>query len=457
MTDSAPAAHVMSVLLVDDEKTIAITLRDALEEDGHAVITARDGLQARRHIEERSFDVVITDLKMPGMPGMEVLRLVKSHAPDTEVIVMTGYGTVETAVEAMKAGAYEYILKPFPNETVVLLLRRIAEQRKLVEENRSLREQLGRAQSLEGMVGQSRGMREVFQTIRLVAGQDTRVLITGESGTGKELVARAIHKLSGRRANPLVTISCAAVPEPLLEDTLFGHEPGAFTDARERRVGRFEYADGGTVFLDDIDDMPLATQVKLLRVLQEGEIERLGAEAPLTVDVRVLAATKVDLHDAVEEGRFRRDLYYRLNVVPVVLPPLRDREDDLKLLAQHFIESFGRGRDFRLEPELLDEMVRYSWPGNVRELEHAIERAIALAGGSEVLQRIHLLGAKPVPERRPAPARVTTLRAAVEESEKAAILAALDHTGGRKAEAARVLGISRKNLWEKMKNYTLGD
>jgi DNA-binding NtrC family response regulator len=449
--DAAPAG--MSILLADDEKTIRITLRDALDEAGHTVVAVADGIEARRAIEERNFDVVLTDLKMPGMPGMEVLRLVKGRSPDTEVIVMTGYGTVESAVDAMKAGAYEYLLKPFPNETVVLLLRRIHEQRRVLAENRSLKEQLGRATRLEGIIGTSRGMREVFQTIRLVAGQDTRVLITGESGTGKELVARAIHNLSARRAKPLVAISCASVPETLLEDTLFGHEKGAFTDARERRVGRFEYADGGTVFLDDIDDMPMATQVKLLRVLQEGEVERLGGSAPIHVDVRVLAATKVDLLDAVNEGRFRQDLYYRLNVVPIVLPPLRDREDDLKLLAQHFMDGFAKGRTVRIEPETLDEMMRYSWPGNVRELEHSIERAIALAGGSEVLRREHILGTKPVPERKPAAGRVCSIAEAVAEAEKAAIRAALEHTRGRKAEAAQVLGISRKNLWEKMKAY----
>jgi DNA-binding NtrC family response regulator len=449
--DAAPTG--MSVLLADDEKTIRITLRDALEEAGHTVVAVADGIEARRAIEERNFDVVLTDLKMPGMPGMEVLRLVKGRSPDTEVIVMTGYGTVESAVDAMKAGAYEYLLKPFPNETVVLLLARIHEQRRVLAENRSLKEQLGRATRLEGIIGTSRGMREVFQTIRLVAGQDTRVLVTGESGTGKELVARAIHNLSARRAKPLVAISCASVPETLLEDTLFGHEKGAFTDARERRVGRFEYADGGTIFLDDIDDMPMSTQVKLLRVLQEGEIERLGGTAPIHVDVRVLAATKVDLLDAVNEGRFRQDLYYRLNVVPVLLPPLRDREDDLKLLAQHFMDNFAKGRSVRVEPETLDEMMRYSWPGNVRELEHSIERAIALAGGSEVLRREHILGTKPVPERKPAAGRVCNIAEAVAEAEKAAIRAALDHTRGRKAEAAQVLGISRKNLWEKMKAY----
>jgi DNA-binding NtrC family response regulator len=451
--ENAANGQRMSVLLVDDEKTIQITLRDALEEAGHQVVVAVDGLDARRAIEERNFDVVVTDLKMPGMPGMEVLRLVKERAPDTEVIVMTGYGTVESAVDAMKAGAYEYLLKPFPNEAVVLTLSRIAKQRKLLAENRSLQEQLGRATRLEGIIGSSRGMREVFQTIQLVAGQDTRVLVTGESGTGKELVARAIHNLSTRRAKPLVTISCASVPETLLEDTLFGHEKGAFTDARERRIGRFEYANGGTIFLDDIDDMPLPTQVKLLRVLQEGEVERLGGSAPIHVDVRVLAATKVDLLDAVNDGRFRQDLFYRLNVVPLTLPPLRDREDDLKLLAQHFIDAFAKGRQYRIEPATLDEMSRYSWPGNVRELEHAVERAIALAGGSEVLRREHILGSKPVPERKPAPGRVCTLSEATAEAEKAAIRAALEHTRGRKAEAAQVLGISRKNLWEKMKAY----
>ncbi len=445
----------MSVLLAEDEKTIAVTLRDALEDDGHTVVHAADGLAAQRAIEERTFDVVVTDLKMPGMPGMEVLRLVKTHCPDTEVIVMTGYGTVETAVEAMKSGAYEYILKPFPNETVVMLLRRIAEQRRVVAENQHLREQLGRASRLDGIIGQSRAMRDVFQTIRLVATGDARILITGESGTGKELGARAIDRLSNRRSSPFVPISCAAMPETLLEDTLFGHENGAFTDAAGQRIGRFEYADGGSVFLDDIDDMPLSTQVKLLRVLQEGEVERLGAMKSIQVDVRVLTATKVDLADAVGEGRFREDLYYRLNVVPVNLPPLRDRDDDIKLLAQHFVEAFGKGRSYRIDDDTLDAMMRYSWPGNVRELEHAIERAIALAGGTESLRRDYLLAGKRLPERRPAPARVTTLRSAVEEAEKSAIRAALEHTKGRKAEAAQVLGISRKNLWEKMKSYSI--
>ena len=447
-----PFRMSMTVLLADDEKTIQITLCDTLEAAGHKVVVARDGLEARQHIEERTFDVVVTDLKMPGMPGLEVLRLVKQKSPDTEVVVMTGFGTVETAVEAMKAGAYDYLLKPFPYDTLVLLLARIAEKRRLVAENRALREQLGRAARLEGILGESRAMREVFQTIRLVAASDARVLVTGESGTGKELVARAIHNLSPRRDRLLVAIPCGSVPESLLEDTLFGHEKGAFTDARERRIGRFEHAEGGTVFLDDIDDMPLSTQVKLLRVLQEGEIERLGGQSPIKVDVRVIAATKVDLLDAVNEGRFRRDLYYRLNVVPVQLPPLRDRDDDIKLLAQHFVESFARGKAFRIEPETVEAMARYSWPGNVRELEHAIERAIALAGGSDVLQREHILGSKPIQERRPEPGRVTTLSEAVSEAEQTAIRAALDHTRGRKAEAARILGISRKNLWEKMKH-----
>jgi two-component system response regulator HydG len=378
---------------------------------------------------------------------------VKERSPDTEVIVMTGFATVESAVEAMKSGAYEYLLKPFPYDTVLLLLRRIADKRRLLAENRALREALGRATRLEGILGQSRAMREVFQTIQLVAPSDTRVLVTGESGTGKELVARAIHNISPRRAAPLVAVACGAVPETLLEDTLFGHEKGAFTDARERRIGRFEHATGGTVFLDDIDDMPLSTQVKLLRVLQEGEIERLGGGAPIRVDVRVIAATKVDLEDAVNEGRFRRDLYYRLNVVPVRLPPLREREDDLKLLAQHFIDVYGKGRSFRIEPETMDAMMRYTWPGNVRELEHAIERAIALSGPNDVLARDHILGSKPIPERRPAPGRVTELSDAVAEAERAAIRAALEHTRGRKAEAARILGISRKNLWEKMKHH----
>ncbi len=322
---------------------------------------------------------------------MELLEEVKKRGSDTEVIIITGYGTIDNAVDAIKKGAFDYILKPFDNEVILVLLRKIEEMRRLRGEN-------GRApphpRPREGPGPDHRAsasMQKVLDRIRTVADSDARVLISGESGTGKERVARAIHDISPRAKEPFVPLACAAIPATLLESEIFGHERGAFTDAKERKPGRFELADGGTLFLDDIDDMPLETQVKLLRVLQEGIVEPLGSRKGIAVDVRVIAATKVDLADAVEDGEFREDLYYRLNVVPVDLPPLRDREGDIPLLAEHFLKKYGKGRDFEIPAEVIAELCAYRWPGNVRELENAVERAVALAGGPMVLSRDLLL------------------------------------------------------------------
>jgi len=385
------------------------------------------------------------------MDGMAVLRRAKGKDPRTEVILVTGFGTVESAVEAMKAGAFHYVQKPFYNEDVVALLKR-------VEELRALRPAAEEPVAMEGIVGAAESMRQVFDLLRKAAPSDASVLIEGESGTGKELVARAVHNLSPRRGKPFVPISCAAIPETLLESELFGHEKGAFTDAKDKKIGRFERADGGTVFLDDVDDMPLAMQVKLLRVLQEREIERLGGQRPIAVDVRVVTATKVDLQDSVREGEFREDLYWRLNVVGILLPPLRERPGDVRILAEHFVRLYGRGKPFRIPDEVMDEMQRYFWPGNVRELENAIERAIALCGPDSVLAKEHLLrsrGDKPAPG--PAGGTVRTLKEAGAAAEKDAILAALRLTGGHRARAAKVLGISRKSLWEKMRHHAIED
>ena len=441
----------MKVLLADDEKAIAVTLGDALREAGHAVTVVNDGTAAAAAVEADRFDVVVSDVRMPGMDGMAVLRRAKARDSRTEVILVTGFGTVESAVEAMKAGAFHYVQKPFYNEDIVKLLRR-------VEELRAMRHADEAPVSMEGIVGTSEPMRQVFDVLRRAAPSDASILIEGESGTGKEIVARAVHNLSPRRGKPFIPISCAAIPETLLESELFGHEKGAFTDAKDRKIGRFERADGGTVFLDDVDDMPLAMQVKMLRVLQEREIERLGGQRPIPVDLRVVAATKVDLQDSVREGEFREDLYWRLNVVGVLLPPLRERPGDVKTLADHFVSLYGRGRPFRIPDEVMEEMQRYFWPGNVRELENAVERAIALAGPDGLLCREHLLrsrGDRPAPG--PAGGTVRTLKEAGQAAEKDAILAALRLTNGHRARAAKVLGISRKSLWEKMRQYAIED
>ncbi|MCU0726228.1 MAG: sigma-54 dependent transcriptional regulator [Planctomycetes bacterium] len=445
----------MDILLADDEKAIAVTLKDDLEQCGHLVTVAADGLAAKAALESRRFDVLISDIKMPGLDGMELLPIAKRLHPEIEVIMITGYGTIESAVQAMKKGAFEYLLKPFYNEEIVHHLRRIAELRDLRRENVELREELSGRYRFENIIGRSKAMQEVFRLIRTVAPSESNVLIEGASGTGKELIAKAIHHNSLRRNGPFVAFSCAEMTPTLLEDSLFGHERGAFTDAKDRRKGLFERAQGGTLFLDEIDDTPMSVQVKLLRVLQERQIERLGGEETVPIDVRLVAATKVDLGQSVVDGEFRPDLYYRLNVVPLRLPPLRDREGDVRLLVLHFLARYGGDRNYTVPEDVLEKMERYSWPGNVRQLENAVERAIALAGESLVLKESHLLADQ---SRQASPGEadlIRTLEEARRDAEIKTIRAVLTHTGGHKAEAAKILGVSRKNLWEKMKDYGL--
>jgi two-component system response regulator HydG len=456
--DSYGTLRPVRILLADDERAIAVTLRDDLERAGHRVVVAKDGDEARGALAEREFDVVVTDMKMPGATGIQILEQVKRTRPETEVVIITGYGTIESAVDATKKGAFEYVLKPFDNDQILVALRKIEEFHRLRRENVELRETLGREKALENIVGRSAAMEKVLERVRAVAESDANVLITGESGTGKERIARAIHDLSRRRDGPFVALACAAVPAPLLEDEIFGHERGAFTDAKERKLGRFERADGGTIFLDDIDDMPLETQVKLLRVLQERQFERLGGEKPVRVDVRVVAATKVDLGGAVEDGEFREDLYYRLNVVPLSIPPLRERTGDVPPLVDHFLRRHGKGQPFVVPPEVLAELSAYRWPGNVRELENAVERAVALAPTSRVLSRDVLLESALGRRRRAAEAEgegaaLVPLKDVVREAETRHVRRVLAACEGHRAQAAKVLGISRKNLWEKMKEY----
>jgi DNA-binding NtrC family response regulator len=455
MTEPAPAPPPgLKVLLAEDEKVIAVSLMDDLAAAGHQVQGVPDGLAALERLRAEPFDVLITDIRMPGLEGLELLRRSRDLRPDTAVLVITGYGTIESAVEAMKAGASEYIVKPFLNDEIVLKLQRLASLRELERENVLLREQVDRLRGFENIVGSSKEMQRVFGMVRTVAKTDANVLIQGESGTGKERIARALHLNSPRASRPFVALSCGALPETLLEDELFGHEKGAFTDAHKQKLGRFERAQGGTVFLDDIDDMPLPLQVKLLRVLQEREIERLGGEETVPVDVRVIAATKVDLEQAAREGRFREDLFYRLNVVPLRLPPLRERPEDIPLLAYHFIRIYGKGVEYTIDPETMELMCRYSWPGNVRELENAVERAIALAGNSKVLKREHLVRhSAEFKKALAAPTDLRPLRDVLAAAEAQYIREVLRATSGHKAQAAKLLGISRKNLWEKMREH----
>ncbi|MBK9129968.1 MAG: sigma-54-dependent Fis family transcriptional regulator [Phycisphaerales bacterium] len=444
----------MKVLLVEDEKTIAVTLGDDLAQAEHEVVHTPDGAEALRILGEQVFDCVITDVRLPGANGLEILAAAKRARPDTEVLVMTAFATIEQAVEAMRQGAFDYIQKPFLNETVIERLARIERYRALLDENQRLRQELKDSSGLPGVIGRSRSMADVVKTIRTVAPTEASVLIVGESGTGKERVARAIHQLSSRAEKAFVAVSCGALPDTLLESELFGHERGAFTDAQRQRRGRFELADGGTMFLDDIDDMPLTTQVKLLRVLQEREFERVGGERTVRVDIRLVSATKVSLVDLVRQGKFREDLYYRLNVVPVRLPPLHEREGDIPLLVEHFIEKLGGGRSFTVKTDVLEAMAGYSWPGNVRELENHIAQAIAMAGGATVLKKEHLL---PVDKTRRAaldpPNELQKLREVLVEAERAHLKTVLRSVGGHRTKAASVLGISRKVLWEKLRDY----
>ncbi|MBL6756354.1 MAG: sigma-54-dependent Fis family transcriptional regulator [Planctomycetes bacterium] len=447
----------MRVLLAEDEVTIFVTLRDALEDAGHEVIGATDTASALKALElEPAADAVVTDVRMPGEGGLAVLDRAMELDPERPVLLMTGYATVDDAVDAMRRGAVDYIQKPFRNEAVLRRLDTLSRVSDLEEENRELREKLAAAgpTGIDGIIGSSDAMQAVFDRVRTVAATEATVEIEGESGTGKERVARAIHDLSPRRDGPFIALGCGALPLDLLEAELFGHEKGAFTDAKQARRGRVELADGGTLFLDDIDDMPLPLQVKLLRVLQERQFERVGGEETLSSDFRVVVATKVPLRNLVREGGFREDLFYRVHVVPVALPPLRERRGDVPLLLQAMIERHGGGRSYEVTRSTLKMLERYAWPGNVRELENSVQRAIALAGSGPRLEAEDLL---PQDGRWRSTAEVQVevrpLREVTRECEVEHIKVALEATGGHRSQTAELLGISRKVLWEKLRDF----
>jgi DNA-binding NtrC family response regulator len=448
------------VLIVDDEKGMRLALSGLLTKEGHQVETADSGEAAVRLIEPGRFHLVITDLSMSGLTGMDVLAHARRVDPELAVIMITAYGSEKIAVEAMKRGAVDYLPKPFDNDEVRLVVRRVMETVELKRDHKRLLEQVCGDYAFEQLVGRSPGMRRVFDVIEKVADTDITVLVRGASGTGKELVANALHYRSPRRARPMVKMNCAALSRELVESELFGHEKGAFTGAVARREGKFEAADGGTLFLDEVGDMPLETQAKFLRALQEREFERVGGNTPIRVDVRVVAATNQDLEAAVRAGRFREDLYYRLRVVELVIPPLAERREDIPLLADHFLrqaaEHFRRPAK-PLSGAALRACVGAEWKGNVRELRSAIEQALLLSTGPEIEIDDLFPGAAPRPAAvaDPAAGGPASFRdakaAAVESFERAFLLAALRRHDGNISKAAEEIGMYRQNLQQKMR------
>ncbi len=436
------------ILVVDDQKNMRKTLSIMLKGAGYDVAVASDGNGAIKLIDEDSFDVVITDLKLGQVDGLDVLKHSRAKAPLTEVIVMTAFGTVESAVRAMKLGAYDYIQKPFGEDELLIRLRRALERRQLSGEISLMASEFRERYKFENIIGRSRTMRDIITRIIRLAPTDTTVLITGESGTGKELVARAVHANSKRVGRAFIPINCAAISETLLESELFGHQRGAFTGAVSTRKGLFEEADGGTFFFDEIAETTLSFQAKLLRVIQDQEIRRLGGNSSIKVNVRIIAATNQDLDDSIERKRFRNDLYYRLNVARFHLPPLRERKEDIPLLVEHFMVKYQRrfGRTIRLGENVMDFLLAYDYPGNIRELENLIEQGVALnVDGTMKREEIPILADSDQPTG-------TTLRERVEITERIAIETTIKGTRSLR-EAAHMLGLSQTTLWRKLKKY----
>ena len=370
------------LLLLDDEPIKRVVMEDQLREEGFIVDAYDNPLAADDALTKNIYDVILTDIRMPGLDGISFLKKIKDKNPNQAVIVMTAFGTVETAIEAMKLGAFDYLQKPFSTEELILKLDRLMNYRELVEENQALRKQLGHDRTETKLIGKSAAIRDILSKIHTVASVDSNVLIKGDSGTGKECVARLIHESSVRSQGPFIAVSCALLPSELIEAELFGYEQGAFTGASKQRIGRFELADGGTIFLDDVDDIPLKLQVKLLRIIQERKLERIGSEVTLSINFRLIAASKKNLASLVEDGQFREDLYFRLNIIPLYLPPLRNRKTDIPLLCEYFMNRFAirlNRPDVRIDKEVIEKLTNYSWPGNIRELENIIERMLVLS------------------------------------------------------------------------------
>jgi DNA-binding NtrC family response regulator len=444
-----------TIMIVDDEKNTREGLKWVLESTGAEIILAQDGEQALVRLGSQPVDVVLSDLKMPRVDGMELLDHVREEFPETDFVILTGHGTVETAVHAMKKGAFDYLIKPVNIEELQLLIERIFEQKALKQENERLRREVDDRYGFDSIIGRSMPMEGVFEKVRQVAPTRASVLIQGETGTGKEVIAKAVHFNSPRRRKPFIAVNCGALSQTLLESELFGHEKGAFTGAVKLKPGRFELAHGGTIFLDEIGETTPELQVRMLRVLQEQEFERVGGTKPVKVDVRVIAATNRDLKKEVEAGRFREDLYYRLNVIRLDLPPLRDRTDDIPLLVNHFLKHFCKehGRELEVSQKAMSLLLNHQWPGNVRQLRTVIESAVILSTGKEILP-------KNLPEelRNDAqPANSIRLRVGmtVSDAERELIRATLAELQGNKAKAARLLGLGRKTLYRKLEEYEI--
>jgi two-component system NtrC family response regulator len=447
------------ILVVDDDESLRRITQLQLEESGYQVLTAANGEQALGLVDEHSPGLVISDLKMPGMSGLDLLRETLAARPETTVIMVTAFGTVATAVEAMKAGAYDYITKPIDYEQLLLVVNRAMERQQLLEEVRNLRRRLDEKYGFENIVGRSKTLLRVLEIASRVAERDSTVLLRGETGTGKDLLAKAIHQNSRRRKQPFVTINCGAIPKELLESELFGHTKGSFTGAFTPKTGKVEMADGGTLFLDEVGELPLELQVKLLRLIQQGEIEKVGAPQAVTVDVRIIAATNRNLQALIEDGAFREDLYYRLAVIPIELPPLRERAEDIPELVQHLFGKMKQKHglpNLHLPPHLIPYFSGYRWPGNVRELENIVERLAVLAVGDEI-------GINDLPEflrrDRPSPDSIQLeLPAAgisLETVEKELIAKALKKFDWNQTQAARFLDISRRTLIYRMEKHGL--
>ncbi len=444
------------ILVVDDEESHRIMLRAVLQDEGYEIIEATDGQEAVRAVEQEPFDLALMDIRMTNMNGIEALFEIRKVSPMMPVLIMTAYASVKTAVSALKAGAFDYLTKPLDIDELKILIQRGIEYYHLQQENRALKERLKDRFDFSRLIGRSSGMKEILETLVLVAPSDATVLLLGESGTGKEVIANAMHQNSHRALQPFVKVSCAALPEALLESELFGHEKGAFTGAIARREGRFQLAHRGTIFLDEVGEMSTTTQTKLLRALYEKEIEPLGSARTMKVDVRVIAATNRNLQKDVREGRFREDLFYRLNVVPITLPPLRERKEDIPELAMHFFTIFCRKnqKDLKsISPKSMDLLMRYDWPGNIRELENCLERAVIMA-------KQEIIGPEDLPPQiglfaKPEDGFDLAAGISLAEVEKKLILKTLKDAGDNRTRAAEILGINRRTLQNKLKEYCI--
>jgi len=445
------------VLVIDDEDGVRKAIRWHLEYAGYEFHEASDGPEGLKMLGDIQPDVIFLDIKMPGMDGMEVLKEIFERTRDIQVVMISGHGTVQTAVESLKIGAFDYIEKPLDKEKILVVTRNAVEQKHLKEQNTELKKLVEQDYHI---VGESQALREVLSQVRKIAPTDTTILIRGESGTGKELIAREIHRISKRADKKFIQVNCAAIPEELIESELFGHEKGSFTGAVSRQLGKFQQADGGTIFLDEIGDMSLKTQAKVLRVLQDGELEMIGTHKPVKVDVRVISATNKDLEKAIEAGGFREDLYFRLNVIPIYLPPLRERKDDIEPLIRYFVDKFLTKNNFKpldFSPEAMDILINYTWRGNIRELHNSVERIIVLNHGKKTLETSDLpkdlLISKDIaPENNES---LDSLKDFKESSERNFILQKLRENSWNVSKTAEAIGTPRSNLYKKLEQYNI--